>query len=150
MRLSAEDNTAITSTRKIKPDFLPDFGEMGQAHSIFNWAETPVGPLEGWPESLKTAVRICIGSRHPMVLWWGKSDLTQFYNDAYISFLGTTKHPYWLGRSGRGCWSEIWHIMEPMLESVFRTGEATSGYDESNAATRFGAASPPICRSHIR
>ncbi|HEY7391125.1 MAG TPA: ATP-binding protein [Bryobacteraceae bacterium] len=64
-----------------------------------------------------------------MVLWWGKSNLTQFYNDAYISYLGAAKHPYSLGRSGRECWSEIWQIIAPMLESVFETGEATWSED---------------------
>ena len=64
-----------------------------------------------------------------MVLWWGQTAYTQFYNDAYISFLGKEKHPAYLGRSGRACWSEIWPIMSPMLEKVFRTGEATWSED---------------------
>jgi hypothetical protein len=77
-----------------------------------------------------------------MVLWWGKSDLTQFYNDAYISFLGAGKHPRWLGGSGRKCWSEIWHIIGPMLDSVFETGEGhlvggfAAGFKPQCAASR--------------
>ena len=110
---------------RARPDFLPEIGEMGKRIRSFNWSETPVGSIESWPEPLKTAVRICISSRHPMVLWWGRRDLTQFYNDAYISFLGEGKHPHYLGWSARDCWSEIWHIVEPMVESVFETGEAT-------------------------
>jgi len=112
-----------------QPNFFPEIGEMGKRIRSFDWSATPVGPIEGWPEPLKTAVRICIGSRHPMVVWWGRSDLTQFYNDAYISFLGDGKHPIWLGRSARDCWSEIFHIVGPMLESVFATGEATWSED---------------------
>ena len=54
--------------------------------------------------SLKTALSICLGSRHPIVIWWGGLPYTQFYNDAYISLLGHTNHPFWLGRSGRDCW----------------------------------------------
>ena len=38
---------------------------------------------------------ICLGSRYPIVLWWGKEVLAQFYNDAYIPVLGVTKHPGW-------------------------------------------------------
>jgi hypothetical protein len=52
-----------------------------------------------------------------------------FYNDGYVPILGVTKHPGWLGRSGRECWSEIWPIVGPMLDSVFVTGEATWSED---------------------
>jgi hypothetical protein len=51
-----------------------------------------------------------------MVLWWGRSAYTQFYNDAFISFLGTEKHPAFLGRSGRVCWSEIWPFNQTALQ----------------------------------
>src|SRR5215469_10027541 len=104
-------------------------GEMGARIRAFDWPSTAVGPAEHWPEPLKTAVRICVGSRHPMVVWWGKSALTQLYNDGFISFLGKAKHPVSLGRSGRECWSEIWDIMGPMLDSVFATGNATWSED---------------------
>jgi PAS domain S-box-containing protein len=104
-------------------------GEMGERIRTFDWSNTAVGPAAGWPQSLKTAVSICIGSRYPIVIWWGNPAYTMFYNDAYISFLGRTKHPGWLGRSGRECWSEIWPTIGPMLEGVFATGEATWSED---------------------
>ena len=84
-----------------------------------------MGPVGTWPQSLKAAVSICLGSRYPIVLWWGQQALTQLYNDAYISVLGRTKHPGSLGQSAKECWREIWHIIDPMLEGVFATGEAT-------------------------
>jgi PAS domain S-box-containing protein len=102
---------------------------MGERTRELDWSRTPVGPVEGWPQSLKTAVSICLGSRHPIVIWWGSPDFTQFYNDAYISFLGETKHPGWLGRSGRDCWSEIWPVIGPMIDSVYTSGEATWSED---------------------
>jgi signal transduction histidine kinase/CheY-like chemotaxis protein len=109
--------------------FLAGGGEMGARTREFDWSTTRLDPVQGWPQSLKTAVSICLGSRHPIVVWWGNPDYTQFYNDAYISFLGHTKHPGWLGGSGRDCWSEIWPIIGPMLEGVFTTGEATWSED---------------------
>jgi signal transduction histidine kinase len=109
--------------------FFPGGGEMGERIRSFDWSGTPIGRVQRWPESLKTAVRICLGSRYPIVLWWGRTALTQFYNDAYIPILGSTKHPTCLGRSGRECWQEIWHITGPMLDSVFATGEATWSED---------------------
>ncbi len=102
---------------------------MGARIRSFPWADSVLGPVEHWPESLKTAVRICLASRYPIVIWWGKSALTQFYNDAYIPILGAAKHPGFLGQSARDCWNEIWHIVEPMVESVFATGKATWSED---------------------
>jgi PAS domain S-box-containing protein len=102
---------------------------MGALMRSIDWSKTPLGPVERWPQSLKTAVSICLGSRHPMVIWWGNPGFTQFYNDAYISFLGTAKHPQALGQSARDCWSEIWPTIEPMVESVYRSGEATWSED---------------------
>ncbi len=104
-------------------------GEMGERTRAFDWSKTPVGPVVGWPQGLKSAVSICLGSRYPIVIWWGREDLTQFYNDGYTPMLGVTKHPKSLGQSAKVCWSEIWHIVGPMVESVFATGEATWSED---------------------
>ncbi|KRQ14255.1 response regulator [Bradyrhizobium manausense] len=109
--------------------FLAGGGEMGERTRAMDWSSTAVGSPAKWPQSLKAAVSICLGSRHPMVLWWGQTSHVQFYNDAYISFLGPEKHPAFLGRSGRECWSEIWPVMSPMLDHVFSTGEATWSED---------------------
>lgn len=109
--------------------FLSGGGEMGERMRAFDWSTSPVGPPAEWPQSLKTAVSICIGSRYPIVLWWGNPEYTMFYNDGYIPILGVTKHPGWLGRSGRECWQEIWSTVGPMLDSVFETGEATWSED---------------------
>ena len=81
--------------------FLSGGGEMGARMRAFDWSTSPVGPVTEWPQSLKTAVSICIGSRYPIVIWWGNPEFTMFYNDGYIPVLGVTKHPGWLGRSGR-------------------------------------------------
>jgi PAS domain S-box-containing protein len=108
--------------------FLAGGGEMGQRTRAFDWSMTPVGSVADWPQSLKTAVSIGLGSRYPIVMWWGQEHLTMFYNDAYAPFLGT-KHPGVLGRSARECWAEIWDIIGPMLEGVFTTGEATWSED---------------------
>jgi len=34
-------------------------GALGRLVREFNWAETPLGPIDNWPQSLKIAVRIC-------------------------------------------------------------------------------------------
>jgi hypothetical protein len=65
-------------------DCLAGGGEMGRLMRAHDWSATSVGPVRTWPQSLKTAVSICLGSRYPIVIWWGKQALTQFYNDAYL------------------------------------------------------------------
>jgi hypothetical protein len=117
---SASDECPASKPKSACLGLLAGGGEMGERTRSFDWAGSTVGPVEGWPHSLKTAVSICLGSRHPMVVWWDRRANTQFYNDAYISFLGHAKHPMYLGRPARECWSEIWPIIEPMLEGTRR------------------------------
>ncbi len=103
-------------------------GELGALMRSLDWSRTPVGPVETWPQSLRTAVSICLGSRHPLEIWWGPQ-YVRFYNDAYRPILGANKHPQFLGRPGRECWGEIWDQIGPMLDSVRQTGEATWSED---------------------
>ncbi len=98
-------------------------GEMGRLMREHDWAQTPLGPVSGWPQSLRTAVSICLASHFPMLIWWGP-ELVKLYNDAYRPMLGT-KHPQALGQRGKDCWPEIWDIIGPMLEGVLSRGEAT-------------------------
>ena len=108
---------------------FPGGGEMGERIRAFDWSKTALGPPETWPQNLKSAVAICLDSRMPIVIWWNKEQAIQFYNDAYISFLGPTKHPEFLGRSGRECWEEIWDRMGPLWDTVFIAGKATWSED---------------------
>jgi signal transduction histidine kinase len=118
-----------TAPKSGDPSFLKGGGEMGERMRAFDWSSSQVGPAAEWPASLKTAVSICIGSRYPIVIWWGHPAYTMFYNDGYIPVLGVTKHPDWLGRSGQECWKEIWSTVGPMLDGVFATGDATWSED---------------------
>ncbi|WP_436392334.1 SpoIIE family protein phosphatase [Amycolatopsis sp. MEPSY49] len=105
---------------------FPGTSRMAARMRDFDWASSPLGEPAEWPASLTTAVRICLTSRFPMIVWWGP-DLRFLYNDAYLPLLGT-KHPA-LDKPGALVWSEIWHIIGPMLDSVMTTGEATWSED---------------------
>ena len=37
--------------------------EMRERIAVFNWSTTPLGPMTCWPQSLRTAVGIILGSR---------------------------------------------------------------------------------------
>ncbi|MEV7097826.1 SpoIIE family protein phosphatase [Amycolatopsis sp. NPDC051045] len=105
---------------------FPGTSRMAARMRDFDWASSPLGEPRDWPSSLTTAVRICLTSRFPMIVWWGP-DLRFLYNDAYLPLLGS-KHPA-LDKPGAEVWGEIWHIIGPMLDSVMATGEATWSED---------------------
>ena len=94
-------------------------GEMGALMRTVDWSKTGVGPVERWPQSLRTALSILLDTGFPMYIAWGK-DFTQFYNDGYRPILGSTKHPAAMGISTRETFAEIWHIIGPMFEGVLR------------------------------
>ncbi len=105
-------------------DIFAGGGEVGELMRQINWATTPLGPTENWPQSLRTALSICLLSRFPMLIWWGP-ELVMLYNDAYRPILGSVKHPHSMGQRGQECWPEIWDVIGPMLEGVIECGEAT-------------------------
>jgi signal transduction histidine kinase len=107
---------------------FPGDSEMARRMRAFDWSSTALGQPAKWPAELRVALGICLGSRFPLHVWWGP-ELTLFYNDAYIPFLGTTKHPAVLGQSGRTAWAEIWHQIGPMIDRVFRDGVASWSED---------------------
>src|SRR5689334_21066666 len=105
------------------PRFLDGGGGLGALMRAKDWSATPLGPPEGWPRPVKTAVSLCLNSRFPILLWLGP-ELRIVYNDAYIPFLGAAKHPAMLGAPGREAWGEIWPTIGPMLDKA-RAGRAT-------------------------
>ena len=92
-------------------------GMMRQLCREKDWSQTGFGPVDSWPEGLKTAVELVLGCAFPMILLWGP-DLLQIYNDGYVPFLGE-KHPRGLGIPTRECWPEAWGFNEPVYERVF-------------------------------
>jgi hypothetical protein len=96
---------------------------LGALADSVDWARTPLGPADGWPQSLRTVTDLCLASRFPIVIYWGP-ELVTIYNDAYAPILGA-KHPWALGRPCREVWGEIWDVIRPMLLGVVETGTAT-------------------------
>jgi hypothetical protein len=80
-------------------------GETGALVRAHDWASTSLGPIEAWPESLKTTVRTILLSPVPIVTLWGE-DGVMIYNDAYSVFAGG-RHPRLLGSKVREGWPEV-------------------------------------------
>ncbi|MCE3261387.1 MAG: response regulator [Pseudoduganella sp.] len=103
-------------------EFLASPGALGQQIAQFEWAATPLGRLEAWPQSLRTTVNLMLNSSHPIWIGWGP-DATFLYNDAYIEVLGAAKHPWALGRPAPQVWAEIWHFCGPLADKVFQRAQ---------------------------
>ncbi|HEX6041591.1 ATP-binding protein [Longimicrobium sp.] len=114
-------------------------GEMRARFRRMEWAATPLGPVEAWPQSLRTAVGIVLTSTFPNILLWGP-DLLQLYNDGYIPFLGA-KHPWGLGIPTRQCWPEAWAFNEPIYQRVM-AGETVAFHDQLYRLRRRGPGVP--------
>ena len=109
------------------PACLMRGGRMGELMRSLDWTGTRLGAPETWPQSLRTSISICLDCHFPILVWWGP-ELVMLYNDDYRPMLGG-KHPASLGQRGQECWSEIWHIIGPMLRRrpVRRRGDALRG-----------------------
>ena len=102
-------------------NWLQSSSDMAERVRQHDWANTPLGPLEHWPDVLKTTVALCFASSFPQAIVWGPQ-LTTLYNDAFIPILGNK--PYALGRPFSEIWSEVWDDISPIANAAFQ-GHAT-------------------------
>jgi PAS domain S-box-containing protein len=110
--------------------FLEGSGEMATLIREHDWSQTSIGTPDKWPVSLLTTIGIVLNSRFPMFMYWG-SELVCFYNDAYRPSLGVNgKHPQFLGQPAKVFWSDIWHVLEPLIQQVLSGGGATWHEDQ--------------------
>jgi signal transduction histidine kinase len=115
--------STASSVKTDIPEFLTGGGEVGQLIRAFDWTTTSLGPVSGWPQSLRTCVKVMLSSRQPYWIGWG-SDLIKLYNDAYRVVVGG-KHPWALGKPASVVWSEIWHEIEPLLTKAIVLNEGS-------------------------
>lgn len=103
---------------------------MAERVQAYDWSATPLGPLEAWPQSLRTAVDVMLGSHQPVYVAWGP-ELTSLYNDGYLPIVGA-KHPMGLGQPFEVLWSEILEEYRPLVDAVM-SGEAQHFVDRPAA-----------------
>lgn len=111
--------------------------EMGQRIRTHDWSATSFGAPENWPQSLRSALSICLNSSYPTAIYWGP-DLCLIYNDAWSSIPGP-RHPDALGKPAREVWPDIWHIIWPQFEAVLSTGRGFTTRDQMLPMARYGA-----------
>ena len=115
--------------------WLSGGGDLGALLRATDWSRTPVGPIESWPQSLRTAVSIVLSSKFAGYLAWGPA-YTQFYNDSFRPILGANKHPA-VGKSSRETFAEIWDTIGPLFAQVM-AGNAVGFEDLGLALDRNG------------
>jgi hypothetical protein len=82
-------NLAITQSPRednvsLRNEIFAGGGEIGARLRAIEWSKTPLGPVQDWPQSLKTCIRIVLTSRQPMFVWWGDRFIN-IYNEAYVA-----------------------------------------------------------------
>src|SRR5690242_11550935 len=97
---------------------FPGDSELARLMRAYDWAATPLGTPDSWPQSLRTAVSIMLTSSQPIWIGWGR-ELIYLYNDPYKSIIGG-KHPWALGKPTSQVWREIWDSIGPMLDSAMK------------------------------
>ena len=102
----------------------------------FDWSKSAIGPIESWSPALRMMVGFMLANRFPLLLWWGPT-FCSIYNDPYRPVLGV-KHPWALGKSVSECWSEIWHVLKPLIETPFNGGPPTWMEDIQLEINRYG------------
>jgi PAS domain S-box-containing protein len=115
--------------------FLSGGGEMGKLIRSMDWSKTALGPVEEWPQSLRTSVSLCLSSTFPILIAWGPETI-QIYNDSYRPICGA-KHPQSMGENFRICWETAL----PVVGDAFtrgQEGEGTYIKDQQMFLDRYG------------
>lgn len=110
------DSSDTLTTHSNPLAFLLGGGEMGSLIRSMDWSATSLGPVTGWPQSLRTTVSICLASDLPICVIWGPG-LVQLYNDAYRVICGD-KHPRSMGQNFPDCWKEAWPVIGDAHDSA--------------------------------
>ncbi|OAA81599.1 ethylene receptor [Akanthomyces lecanii RCEF 1005] len=121
---SRESRPSFDWTRIPMSDSLPEHIKLAKTT---DWASTPLGAIEDWPNELRMLANIVMGSPHPATLYWGPEYIC-IYNAAYIEIAGQ-KHPSIMGMRNFDAWAEIHDDVEPVFRSAWESGQATMKHD---------------------
>lgn len=96
---------------------------MGARIRAYDWASSPLGPISSWPQSLKTAVELMLGSGFASALGYGRQGIL-LYNDAFRQIIGV-RHPQAFGRSSLETFAESRAMIEQRIAHIFDGGTVT-------------------------
>lgn len=114
-------------------------GQLSRLIQAFDWSQTPIGPLQAWPQSLRSVTQMLLLSPVPIVLLWGEDGI-MIYNDAYSVFAGQ-RHPQLLGSKVREGWVEVADFNDNVMR-VGLAGKTLAFRDQELALERRGKLEP--------
>jgi PAS domain S-box-containing protein len=114
--------------------FLTGDGTLDARIRAYNWSDTPLGPLQNWPQVLLVTLSNMLRSKFPTYLVWGP-ELTTFYNDACLPLRGVRQEA--LGQPLPQAWAEVWKTVSPIIEQAYQ-GRATYVQNTSVAIVQRG------------
>lgn len=94
-----------------------------------DWSCTPLGPIDQWPQSLRTSLSICLHSAEPVAVYWGPHFIT-IYNDVCAGLLGDA-HPNALGMPAAVLYEAAWPTIGPLFNRTLREGSSTAGRSQA-------------------
>src|SRR3954471_1161412 len=102
----------------------PTTASLGPLVAGFDWASTPLGPIETWPERPLFAAQLWHRLSGAAAVYWGP-ELIILYNESFGALL-RDRHPGALGRPAREVWERLWDSVGPQFAQVVETGEGLS------------------------
>ena len=114
----SSDVTGNPHLNRAAHDCLSGGGAMGALMRATDWRKTPFGPVEDWPQSLRTAVASCSnrGSR-----WSSRGD--RISASSTTTVINRFSARSIRRRSGAEIFPEVWAVVGPEFERV-RRGES--------------------------
>ncbi|WP_316809360.1 ATP-binding protein [Pedobacter agri] len=125
----------MDNNNALNAQFLSGGGEMGELIRSMDWSGNPLGPVESWPQSLRTSVSLCLSSTFPILIAWGPETI-QIYNDAYRPICGAM-HPQSMGMNFRVCWESALEVVGDKFTRG-QQGEGTYIKDQQMFLFRYG------------
>lgn len=108
---------------------------MGAQIRRHDWSAHSLGPLDGWPQDLRSTLSGMLNSAESMYLVWGP-DQVFFFNDAYRPILGPRLGNA-LGANFPSLWADAWEQVRPMFEKAL-AAQATRQEHMPLAMARYG------------
>ncbi|WP_225421078.1 sensor histidine kinase [Sphingomonas parva] len=101
-----------------------------------DWAASPLGPIEAWPDRLRFALEICLRTSSPSAVYWGP-DFILLHNDAFGAWLGLPE-PRLLGQPAQQAYGELWDWLSPQFQAVMESGQGLSVAEQIIPVARDG------------
>ncbi len=124
MRLSGPAKVAFPGSVGSQPAAAAKIvgkSEMARQVRTYDWASTSLGPIENWSRELVAITNLILSYPSPARALWGP-DFVLIFNDSYQAIPGKI-HPDALGKPAREVFRDAWHVVGPVLETAYATGE---------------------------